>query len=301
MKDLLVIEQLPQIPAEWNYEESVAKVKQVIYKWKNLTLELATELYIAREALTSQRIGRGFQGHTWSRYCEEIGASRDVVDEWLRRWFGLKKGVGKPTPLLPPGKARLKCGDFTKLSTELKDSSIPLIFTDPPYGQEWLHNWQALAEMAHRVLCPGGYLVTYAGQTYLPKVMSDLEQHLTYFWASAILLPQGNRQEFQTKVVNNWKPALIFTKGSPNKELLPWWLDVVKSRLEKDLDVWQQSVDIARYFIKIFSPERATVLDPCAGTGTFLIAALLEGRNAYGYELDPEHYQIALSRLPEGA
>ncbi|GAI65948.1 unnamed protein product [marine sediment metagenome] len=77
-------------------------------------------------------------------------------------------------------------------------------------------------------------------------------------------------------------------------------MDTVKSRLEKDLDEWQQSVDIARYFIKTFSAESATVLDPCAGTGTFLVAALLEGRNAYGYEQDPEHYQIALARISKG-
>ncbi|GAI93653.1 unnamed protein product, partial [marine sediment metagenome] len=76
------------------------------------TLELATELYIAREALTSQRIGRGFQGHTWSQYCQEVGSSRKVVDEWLRRWFALEKGVTNVTPLpLPRGKYQVIYAD----------------------------------------------------------------------------------------------------------------------------------------------------------------------------------------------
>jgi len=32
MKGLVTIEQLPDVPPGWNYQQSVAKVKQVIYK-----------------------------------------------------------------------------------------------------------------------------------------------------------------------------------------------------------------------------------------------------------------------------
>ena len=224
------------------------------------------------------------------------------VSQIVRRVEGYRRHQAEQRPVVP-AIANLKLGDFFELSAELKNDSISLVLTDPPYGQEWLGNWPRLAEVACRVLSPGGFLVTYTGQTYLPQVLSSLlekgpkGEHLNYFWTSAILLPQGNRQEFHTKVVNNWKPALILTKGAPDRGMLPWWVDVVKSQLEKDLDQWQQSIDIARYFIKTFSPKGTTVLDPFAGTGTFLAAALLEGRNAYGYELDPTHYEIASARL----
>ena len=56
-KELQVIEEklaIPQIPHNWNYEASVAKTKQLIYKWKNITKEIAEELYIAREKLRAQ-------------------------------------------------------------------------------------------------------------------------------------------------------------------------------------------------------------------------------------------------------
>lgn len=118
MKDLVVIEQLPKVPADWNYEESAARVKQVIYKWKNLTLELATELYIAREVLTSQRIGRGFQGKTWNSYCEEIGIDKSTADRWLQRWFQ-PKGVANATPFLP-----------------LPSTKYRTIVIDPPWPME---------------------------------------------------------------------------------------------------------------------------------------------------------------------
>lgn len=44
----------PVIPQDWDYDQSVKKVRQVIYKWKNLTEELANELWVAREKLRAQ-------------------------------------------------------------------------------------------------------------------------------------------------------------------------------------------------------------------------------------------------------
>ena len=44
----------PQLPVDWNYKESVKKVKQVVFKWKNLTIELAQELWVAREMLSKE-------------------------------------------------------------------------------------------------------------------------------------------------------------------------------------------------------------------------------------------------------
>jgi len=99
MKDLVVIEQLPEVPAGWDYEESVARVKQVIYKWKNLTLELATELHIARQALS--RPGRPYGRHTWREYCDEIGVNQIVANRWLARWFQPKQKFMLPPSYLP--------------------------------------------------------------------------------------------------------------------------------------------------------------------------------------------------------
>ena len=44
----------PSIPKNWDYDVSVKKTKQIIYKWKNITQELAMELWIAREMLRAQ-------------------------------------------------------------------------------------------------------------------------------------------------------------------------------------------------------------------------------------------------------
>lgn len=64
-------------------------------------------------------------------------------------------------------------GDFRAVaSTKLLASSIDLIFTDPPYNGESLHLYKDLAQLADRVLKPGGSLITYFAQYALPILLS---------------------------------------------------------------------------------------------------------------------------------
>ena len=81
----------PSLPVFWDYETSVKFVSETIFKWKNLTEDIAKELWIAREKLrfqgarndlTSDQKIRG-----WADYCEKIGTSKGVVNKWLKQWF----------------------------------------------------------------------------------------------------------------------------------------------------------------------------------------------------------------------
>jgi DNA modification methylase len=50
---------------------------------------------------------------------------------------------------------------------------------------------------------------------------------------------------------------------------------------------------MAQEFIEFFTKRGENVLDPMAGTGSALVAALRAGRNAYGIELNPKYAAIA--------
>jgi DNA modification methylase len=50
---------------------------------------------------------------------------------------------------------------------------------------------------------------------------------------------------------------------------------------------------MAQEFIEFFTRRGETVLDPMAGTGSALVAALRCGRNSYGIELNPHYAEIA--------
>lgn len=50
---------------------------------------------------------------------------------------------------------------------------------------------------------------------------------------------------------------------------------------------------LAQEFIEFFTKEGQNVLDPMAGTGSALVAALRCGRHSYGIELNPKYARIA--------
>lgn len=56
---------------------------------------------------------------------------------------------------------------------------------------------------------------------------------------------------------------------------------------------------MAQEFIEFFTKQGETVLDPMAGTGSTLVAALRAGRNSYGIELNPKYAEIAKQLVEE--
>ena len=56
---------------------------------------------------------------------------------------------------------------------------------------------------------------------------------------------------------------------------------------------------MAQEFIEFFTKKGETVLDPMAGTGSTLVAALRAGRNSYGVELNPKYAEIAKQIVEE--
>lgn len=59
--------------------------------------------------------------------------------------------------------------------------------------------------------------------------------------------------------------------------------------------------DLIEEFMRFFTKSGQTVLDPMAGTGSALIAAVRSGRRAYGLELQAKYAEIARERVAEAA
>jgi len=122
--ELQVIFKKPSLPADWDYDESVKKVKGFVFKWRNMTEEIITELWIAREKLRhpgkrvdlnlSRKMDRSMP--TWKQYCADIGSQINVVDNWLNRWVEKKRGLlGQKIDRLPEVFKCPKCGyEWTK-------------------------------------------------------------------------------------------------------------------------------------------------------------------------------------------
>jgi site-specific DNA-methyltransferase (adenine-specific) len=56
-----------------------------------------------------------------------------------------------------------------------------------------------------------------------------------------------------------------------------------------------------RWLCRLITPPGGLVLDPFAGSGTTGIAAVSEGFDFVGIELDPDHHAIAMARIEHAA
>jgi len=188
-------------------------------------------------------------------------------------------------------------GDFSKI--EIPDNSVDLILTDPPYGGEFSDTWAELGKFAARVLKPSRFLVTYFGQLNLIEFINSLEKHLKYYWTFC-LIHSGNLQLIMPRNIRcGWKPILVFQKAPFS--LIPESIDdvIMGSGRDKGLHEWQQSLVELDTLIEHFSNENELIVDPFAGSGTTIIAALKNKRRALGIEINKDSYDSAVRRINE--
>jgi DNA methylase len=177
----------------------------------------------------------------------------------------------------------LRHGDFKKILADVQN--IDAIITDPPYPAEYLDCFSDLSLFASEHLKDDGFCVVYSGQYHLPEVIRRLSEHLTYVWTFC-LYHVGKKQLVNgVNIMCGWKPILIFSKGRKKMRFSAY--DVVESvQMEKHSHEWQQSESGAAKLIEIFSAPGELIVDPFAGSGTFLKVAHDLGREAIGAEID---------------
>jgi len=258
---------------------TVGKVKQI--------LEKGTEEQIQRLEQNKTTINKV------SKHIQKEEQRQDLIEN-----------AKKPILELPES-VKLLHGDFIEKSKEIQDNSTPLIFTDPPYERESLPLYKALAIVASRVLKPGGSLVTYAGNIYLPQLFQmllDKEYSKLTYWAKLYVKHTGGVAKIWKQ--NLWihgKDLLWFVKGDQIDSVFPLdggVDDFIESKpVDKAFHEWEQSTIEAEYVISKLTVENQVVLDPMLGAGTTGVATLKLNRKFIGIEIDENTYRIATGRI----
>lgn len=187
--------------------------------------------------------------------------------------------------------------DFT--TAPIKDNSISLIFTDPPYHEKYLSLFGDLSKHAGRVLREGGSLITYCGHFNIGKVINMMEeQGLKFHWIISVVHSGPSASVFGRKILVGWKPMLWFTKGKYEGEFVR---DLIKSEFQgKEVHDWAQSTVEADYYIKYLTIENEIVYDPFLGSGTFGISAKKQNRQFIGCEIEKDHFENAKRLISNG-
>jgi len=145
----------PKLPVYWEYKTSTKFVSDNIFKWKNLTEDVAKELWIARTWLSKEgrpKTGSKDPVKTWSEYCVDIGSSKGVVNKWLKQWFEtvhVSHNSGEnewytPEYIIDAAKETMGSIDLDPATSELANETVKAeeIFTkeDDGLDKEWSGN-----------------------------------------------------------------------------------------------------------------------------------------------------------------
>jgi predicted RNA methylase len=254
-----------------------------------------------RDALTNLHL---VPKEALSFVADQIVSGERSIKRAMEKWGALQreKRLKEKMAEALPKQAKpfeLYCCDIRDAHKFVAANSIDIIITDPPYGREHLHLYDALAEFAAHALKESGLCVVMCGVGCLPKAIEALGRYLNYVWALSYETPGRHSKLFPLRIINGWKPILYFVKGELPDDA-PWVFDVLKSpQPEKTEHEWQQNLEAFTELVKRFTHSGMVVCDPFCGTGTTGVAALLNGCRFVGLDADREVLEVARKRLEE--
>lgn len=94
--------------------------------------------------------------------------------------------------------------------------------------------------------------------------------------------------------------------GSTGTPLYDWWRDIqpennMTKAKEGNTHPCPVPVALMKRIIELTTKEGDLVIDPFMGSGTCSLAAIQSKRNFVGFEIDPEYYQLARTRIRAAA
>ena len=227
---------------------------------------------------------------------------------------------------------RLVASDYADLLTSLESGSVDLVLTDPPYtiskktgfkqlGEhsverfavdmdfgEWdkkAIDLPCLAELSFACLRKGGTAVIWYDLwklSYLSEAMlnAGFKQLRLIVWEKSNPVPLNQSVNYLT---NSREIALLGVKvGNPTFNA-KYHSGVFRFPIPRDggkrLHPTQKPLQLFKELVQIHSYTGDLVVDPFLGSGTTAVAALSNGRQFVGGDIDPNYVAVSKTRLRE--
>ncbi len=200
----------------------------------------------------------------------------------------------------------LHLGDCLEVMKGMPAGSIDAIVTDPPYGigkADWDGDiWEMLTQVADecaRVLSPTGVCFWFSSIRYLPETIKATAA-IPYRWQFIWYAP--NNMQHGDLGFMKYTPCLVLSHGKAWRNMQDFRsVPIPTSPIGTIGHPTQKPKALMRYLVHHAAKQGATILDPFMGSGTTIVAAILEGRKAIGIELDAGYYAIAQKRCRDAA
>lgn len=220
--------------------------------------------------------------------------------------------------------ATLYVGDCREVCASLPRQSVDLLATDPPYGVKWQSGRRRerfdtitgddgtldvpgiLGQVVNRVLRRHRHVYVFG---YRPDELSEPLKlggtaelvwnknqvnpgNLSLPWSASwervsfgVFTPStANREAGSGRLAARLRSGSVLTFPRPNSRAA-------------NRHPTEKPVPLMRALVESSSLAGETVLDPFAGSGSTLVAAVLAGRRAIGVELDERYAEIAAKRI----
>lgn len=201
-------------------------------------------------------------------------------------------------PVKPTTKRGIKIVNCDIRDLPVKAGSADVILTDPPYTKNDLGVWPVLGQKAAEWLRPGGTLLAYTGQYYLPEIIAALNEHLEYRWTIAALRSGQNVSVRGRRASSGWVPILVMTTRG-HAESGPHLIDVLPPSPDEGTEFhrWQKPVSELEGLLARLAQPGDLVVDPFLGGGSTAVAARNTGMKFIGGDIDAGAVAVAQRRL----
>lgn len=218
-------------------------------------------------------------------------------------------------------------GDCLDLIKEIKDESIDLIVTDPPYpttkrggtgnsggmckkkefsnGKVFKHNDikpnEYIPEL-FRVLKDGSHCYIMTNHVNLYEMLT-VAKDCGFHFIKSLIWNKGNKIMGQA-YMSQFEYILFFRKGKFKKINKCGTADILdvpnkktKDENGKNLHDTEKPVELMKILIENSTQEEEVVFDPFVGVGSTMLACISSNRQYIGMELDENYFNIAKERI----
>jgi DNA modification methylase len=191
---------------------------------------------------------------------------------------------------------RCYCGDSRQLAADIPDQSIDLIICDPVYW--WIADYAWLAQLAGRVLKPGGAVLAQCGEVFLYDAWLAFRTAGSELYhippiIEVISFATATYQIGPVRMSSGYH-AYIAALRSPRKVSI---INRHHGKRDKAFHKWGDGLSFAWQYISVLTEPGAVVFDPFAGGATVGVAAKMLGRRSLSFEIDPATAAAASARI----
>jgi site-specific DNA-methyltransferase (adenine-specific) len=219
----------------------------------------------------------------------------------------------------------LRCGRWEEALADVE--RVDAVITDPPYSERTHSSYREMPNIGRRSIDYGawspddarafvahwsprcaGWMGIITDHVLAPVVEWAMVDQGRYAFAPLAYVAPGSRVRICGDGPANWACWIVVSRPAtrgfatwgalPGAYVLPPGANDLHATLRKDEFVTGgKPLWLMRELVRHYTRPGDSIIDPCAGAGTTLLAAVLEGRRAIGSEMDPETFAKAAARL----